>query len=245
MSQAITSKRGQVDGLRWPPELPKGFLPSNASSGYRPARTVAVRGDGEFDSITWLEGSERRTSTGVATFLHGIHPEIRLNRRARRSARAAKLTRSAEPAMPPRVAAAPHRAKRRPPRNWLRPGQQQPEFSALPSKLTFGPPTDISMGWDGTLWAIDQSGAAHPYDPTEQQWQLQGQGISAAAVVPDNSEYHATLYLFRGSEFVTVAPGGTYQTSTPKTIAEQWPHLPDTFKMGVVGATWGGVCRPW
>ena len=97
------------------------------------------------------------------------------------------------------------------------------------------------MGWDGTLWAIDKSGAPHLYNETEQQWQLQGQGISAAAVVPDNSELHSTLYLFRGGEFVTVAPAGNYPTSAPKTIAAQWPHLPETFKMGVVGATGEGT----
>ena len=146
--------------------------------------------------------------------------------------------------MPLQPAAAPQRAGSRPRRHWLRSGQQGPEFSAIPSNLTFGPPADISMGWDGTLWAIDKSGAPHLYNQTEQQWQLQGQGISAAAVVPDNSELHSTLYLFRGGEFVTVAPAGNYPTSAPKTIAAQWPHLPETFKMGVVGATWEGYAAP-
>jgi hypothetical protein len=36
---------------------------------------------------------------------------------------------------------------------------QPPTFTQMPSTLVFGPPTDISMGWDGTLWAIDASGA--------------------------------------------------------------------------------------
>ena len=30
--------------------------------------------------------------------------------------------------------------------------------SAEPS---FGPPSDIAAGWDGTLWAIDSAGAPH------------------------------------------------------------------------------------
>ncbi|MEN8131884.1 MAG: hypothetical protein ABFS45_17215 [Pseudomonadota bacterium] len=33
----------------------------------------------------------------------------------------------------------------------------QPTFTRVPCDLTFGPPTDISRGWDGTLWAIDAS----------------------------------------------------------------------------------------
>jgi hypothetical protein len=46
---------------------------------------------------------------------------------------------------------------------------QPPTFTQMPSTLVFGPPTDISMGWDGTLWAIDASGAPHLFDPIQQQ----------------------------------------------------------------------------
>ena len=129
-------------------------------------------------------------------------------------------------------------------RHWLRSGQQGPEIQCNSVQPYLRPACRHLDGVGRTLWAIDKSGAPHLYNQTEQQWQLQGQGISAAAVVPDNSELHSTLYLFRGGEFVTVAPAGNYPTSAPKTIAAQWPHLPETFKMGVVGATWGGYTAP-
>jgi hypothetical protein len=241
-----------TDILGWPPQHPTGSRRSQTGRGSRHARTITARGDGAINPTAWLERIRNRASTGIATVLHGPatamarHPQLRLNRRARRSARTPKLNRSAAPGTPPRVQAAPLRSGGRSSRHWLRPGQQLHEFSAIPSKLTFGPPADISMGWDGTLWATDATGAPHLYDSTEQLWHLQGQGISAAAETPDH-----TLYIFRPSEvaidatrrthltqFVTVDPV-TYETGAPKTIAAQWPHLPDTFKMGVVGATWG------
>src|SRR5690242_11480299 len=31
----------------------------------------------------------------------------------------------------------------------------QTSFLPIDSGLTFGPPTDVAAGWDGTLWAID------------------------------------------------------------------------------------------
>jgi hypothetical protein len=48
---------------------------------------------------------------------------------------------------------------------------QPPTFTQMPSTLVFGPPTDISMGWDGTLWAIDASGALSKDDFA---WLVQG-----------------------------------------------------------------------
>lgn len=41
----------------------------------------------------------------------------------------------------------------------------QAGFSPINSTLTFGAPADLAAGWDGTLWAIDQLGAPHVYDP--------------------------------------------------------------------------------
>ena len=41
----------------------------------------------------------------------------------------------------------------------------QTGFSPINSTLTFGAPTDVAAGWDGTVWAIDGQGAPHLYDP--------------------------------------------------------------------------------
>ena len=107
-------------------------------------------------------------------------------------------------------------------------GMPAPTFTPLPSDLTFGPPTDISMGWDGTLWAIDKSGAPHLYDPTTNGWQPHGDGIDAAAWVG------TTYYFFRGSQVVTAE---YYEsTGTPQPIATLFPRLPDSFKLGVTAA---------
>src|SRR5262245_11536012 len=57
----------------------------------------------------------------------------------------------------------------------------QPTFNPIASTTAFGPPTDLSAGWDGTLWAIDASGAPHIYDPIGKAWLPHGDGIDAAA----------------------------------------------------------------
>lgn len=107
-------------------------------------------------------------------------------------------------------------------------GFQQPTFTAIPSSLLFGPPTDIAMGWDGTLWAIDASGAPHVFDPGAQQWNPFGAGIDAACQIG------STAYWFRQGQYVTADSGGS--VSAPLPIATNWPALPDSFKLGVKGA---------
>ena len=107
-------------------------------------------------------------------------------------------------------------------------GFQQPTFTAIPSSLLFGPPTDIAMGWDGTLWAIDASGAPHVFDPGAQQWNPFGAGIDAACQIG------STAYWFRQGQYVTADSGGS--VSAPLPIATNWPALPDSFKLGVRGA---------
>ena len=107
----------------------------------------------------------------------------------------------------------------------------QPTFNAIASTTAFGPPADLSAGWDGTLWATDASGAPHLYDPSANQWNLHGEGVDAAAY--DGQ----TIYLFRGSQYVTVNQA-TNQTSAPIDIATTWPKLPDSFKLGVSGAAY-------
>jgi hypothetical protein len=106
----------------------------------------------------------------------------------------------------------------------------QPTFTAIASTLPNGhAPTDLSMGWDGTLWAIDPQGAPHIYDPINDVWNAHGKGIDAATGMGN------TLYLFRGSEYVTVDVA-TQQTSAPVAIATTWPNLPRSFQLGVTGA---------
>jgi hypothetical protein len=104
----------------------------------------------------------------------------------------------------------------------------QPTFNPIASTTAFGPPTDIAAGWDGTLWAIDASGAPHLYDPVQQQWHLHGEGIDAACLVG------TTYYWFKGAEFVSGSDGSNI--GPVKTIAAQWPGLPDSFKLGLRGA---------
>ena len=107
-------------------------------------------------------------------------------------------------------------------------GFQQPTFTAIPSALLFGPPTDIAMGWDGTLWAIDASGAPHVFDPGAQQWNPFGAGIDAACQIG------STAYWFRQGQYVTADSGGS--VSAPLPVSTNWPALPDSFKLGVRGA---------
>lgn len=109
-----------------------------------------------------------------------------------------------------------------------RAGLPQPVFTPVVSDLLFGLPADISMGWDGTVWAIDISGAPHIYDPVANTWQAFGEGVDAAAWIGD------MYYWFRGNEFVTA---DVHQTcSAPATIASKWPTLPYSFTLGVTGA---------
>src|SRR5262249_3434540 len=108
-------------------------------------------------------------------------------------------------------------------------GFQPPAFNAIPATLTFGAATDISMCWDGTLWAIDEKGAPYLYDPLAQQWQSHGGGVDAVACIGSD------MYFFRGSEYgIADEQGDTY--GPPVAIATTWPTLPDSFKLGVHGA---------
>src|SRR5690348_13070476 len=116
------------------------------------------------------------------------------NRRSRRAMRTRRRAVCAPLGTTPRLGAAPRGSATRQAAGTSRPRipekrspgagmPAQPTFTPLPSALAFGPPTDISMGWDGTLWAIDGSGAPHLYDPTTNAWQVHGDGIDAAAWV--------------------------------------------------------------
>jgi len=90
-------------------------------------------------------------------------------------------------------------------------------FAPINSSLTFGPPADLGAGWDGTLWAIDSSGAPHVYNPLSDSWQLHGTGVDGAALINDAGP---AVY-FRGGE-VFVADGSG-QGAQP--IATLWPQL--------------------
>lgn len=111
------------------------------------------------------------------------------------------------------------------------PAIPQPTFAPVASASTFGPLTDVAMGWDGALRGIDAQGAPHIYDEVNDAWQPFGAGVDAAA------SNNRVLYLFRGSQFATFDLT-TRQTSAPADIAAAWPALPDTFKLGVTGASY-------
>src|SRR5438552_3533121 len=76
-----------------------------------------------------------------------------------------------------------------------RPDVPQPTFNPIASNTTFGPLTDISMGWDGTLWGIDAEGAPHIYDPVNNLWAQHGDSIDAAAFA--SIPGHETIYVFQ------------------------------------------------
>jgi hypothetical protein len=105
----------------------------------------------------------------------------------------------------------------------------QPTFNPIASTTAFGPLTDLSAGWDGTLWSIDASGAPHLYDPTTDSWLPFGDGVDAVTAIGN------LLYVFRGPYYVTVNLT-TNQTSAPSLIATTWPSLRDSFKLRVTGA---------
>jgi len=107
----------------------------------------------------------------------------------------------------------------------------QPTFNPIASTTRFGPPTDLSMGWDGTLWAIDVSGAPHLYDPVQNQWNPFGEGVDAAAGFesPQN-----IAYFFRGPQVLQI--NTSTSVATLGLIADVFPKVPDSFKLGVTGA---------
>ncbi len=111
------------------------------------------------------------------------------------------------------------------------PAVPQPTFNPISSATTFGPLTDISMGWDGTLWGIDGQGAPHVYDEINKVWAPHGDSIDAAAMSGDAT----TIYVFQGPNVVPVN-AATMTAGAPTTIAALWPALPDSFKLGVNGA---------
>lgn len=129
------------------------------------------------------------------------------------------------------VAAAPSREAQAAAEQPDGPAIPQPTFNPIASNTTFGPLTDISMGWDGTLWGIDAQGAPHVYDEINKVWAPHGDGIDAATMSGDAT----TIYVFQGPNVVPVN-AATLTAGAPTTIAALWPTLPDSFKLGVNGA---------
>ena len=105
----------------------------------------------------------------------------------------------------------------------------QSGFVPVNSTLTFGAPTDLASGWDGTVWAIDGKGAPHVYDPLTDGWQLHGTGIDGAALI----EGQGPAVYFRGGE-VFIADG----QHTAQALFTVWPDLPPSYQLGVQGAAW-------
>jgi PQQ-like domain len=107
-----------------------------------------------------------------------------------------------------------------------------PSFTEISAELEFGPPADVSAGWDGTLWGIDTSGAPQLYDPMTNTWASQDPGVDAVVAlgVP------GVIYHFRGDSYVTVTGGTNQVQGPPVKIAATWPNLPQSFATGVQGA---------
>lgn len=109
---------------------------------------------------------------------------------------------------------------------------------ALPSNLPLNLPlSDISMGWDGTVWGIDANGAPYQYDQVAQNWSVYGSEFSAVTYVSKwrgqtsggNYKFDAPLVV-RGTD-VWFAYAGPVAS-----IGQTWNNLPDTFTMGLDGA---------
>jgi hypothetical protein len=88
----------------------------------------------------------------------------------------------------------------------------QAGFVPIDSTLTFGAPTDLASGWDGTLWAIDSSGAPHQYDPVADTWGLHGPRVDAAALIQNVGP---AVY-FQGSEMFIADGQSPAQAITPR-----------------------------
>lgn len=107
-------------------------------------------------------------------------------------------------------------------------------FVKIASTTAFGPPTDISTGSDGTVWAIDASGAPHLLDLLNDRWQPFGEGVDATAASGGSTFY------FRGVEVLEIQSSGSVLPPVP--IKTRFPGLPDSFNYGLSGAVSpGGV----
>ena len=117
----------------------------------------------------------------------------------------------------------------------------QPSFNAIAATTTFGVPTDIAAGWDGTLWAIDASGAPHLYDPTQDVWLPHGPNLSAATWVGETYYWFlvqlytdANGFPFTGVQVATAPFGG--MVTPPQPLKTRFPNAPDSFNLSLSGA---------
>ena len=115
-------------------------------------------------------------------------------------------------------------------------GLPQPTFNQISAEMLFGAPSDIAAGWDGTLSAIDPSGAHHLYDSVNDAWTPFDEGIDAIAGYSDAGDSSGIVYCFRGSQYTTIDPSNNRMISAPTEIAETWPNLPYSFTQKVTGA---------
>lgn len=123
--------------------------------------------------------------------------------------------------------------KPKPPPDTVGLSTEATSLTGISSQLDFGSPADISMGWDGTVWAIDdKAGAPHLYDPLTDIWTPQGSGVDAVALI-DQLMYH-----FRGDSYVKVQLGSNAVQGSVTKIADTWSHLPSLFSQGVHGAAY-------
>jgi outer membrane protein assembly factor BamB len=98
-------------------------------------------------------------------------------------------------------------------------------FRSVPSGLPLDSAlADISMGWDGTVWGIDDQGVPYRFDPLVEAWEIVGRGCDALTHDEDGR-----LLVIRDGLIAT-------DTGDKQPIAERWPRAATSFQHALDGA---------
>lgn len=107
-------------------------------------------------------------------------------------------------------------------------------------------PTDVSMGWDGTVWALDAYGTPYLYDASREQadniaWVEYGEGIdSVVPLVAPTPQAVGIWQYTKGGDAVQLAGSAPDQINTgiPFLLADKIQTLnqPESFANGLDGA---------
>jgi outer membrane protein assembly factor BamB len=100
-------------------------------------------------------------------------------------------------------------------------------FRSVPSALPLGTAlADVSMGWDGTVWGIDERGVPYRLDPLAETWQLLGRGYDALTYDEDG-------------RFLVIRDGLVFEasgTAPPQPLTRRWPNAATSFQHALDGA---------